>query len=266
MSDTLEKILAYKRREVEDRKAAFGTVFVRDAAFNPAPLGFRAALQARADAGAPALIAEVKKASPSKGLIREDFDPAAIAAAYARGGAACLSVLTDTPSFQGSAADLKSARAACELPILRKDFLIDPWQVTETRAMGADAILIILAAVDDGLARELLAEARAHDMDALVEVHDAAEMARAGALGADIVGVNNRDLRTFETRLETTEGLAGLRPANALLVSESGISEHAHIARLAASGAQAFLVGESLMRQADPELATRRLLNAHGTA
>jgi indole-3-glycerol phosphate synthase len=263
MTDILAKIAAYKRKDVAVRKAQrpFGEVdaLARD---QDKPRGFRGAL-ARAHApGRLALIAEIKKASPSKGLIRADFDPPALARAYEAGGAACLSVLTDGPSFQGDDSYLQAARAAVALPCIRKDFLVDPWQVAESRALGADAVLVILAMVDDGLAGELIAEARRLGMDALVEVHDAAEMARAGRLGADLVGVNNRDLRSFVTDLAVTERLAGLVPADALLVTESGIFTAADARRLERSGARAMLVGESLMRQADVTAATRVLLAA----
>ncbi|MBX3482177.1 indole-3-glycerol phosphate synthase TrpC [Phenylobacterium sp.] len=257
MSDILEKIAAYKREEVADRKAARPTVAVDGVT---PPRGFRAAL-ARAHApGRLALIAEIKKASPSKGLIREDFDPPVLARAYEAGGAACLSVLTDTPSFQGADAYLAAARDAVALPCIRKDFLVDPWQVAESRALGADAILVILAMVDDALAADLMSEARRLGMDALVEVHDAHEMARAGRLGADLVGVNNRDLRTFTVDLGITERLAAAAPPGALLVTESGIFTPDDAARLERSGAKAMLVGESLMRQADVTAATRALL------
>ncbi|HYD44975.1 MAG TPA: indole-3-glycerol phosphate synthase TrpC [Phenylobacterium sp.] len=261
MSDILERIAAYKREEVAARKAARSQTAVEDAARAASPpRGFRAALGA-ASPGTLALIAEIKKASPSKGLIRADFDPPALARAYEAGGAACLSVLTDAPSFQGADAYLTAAREAVALPCLRKEFLVDPWQVAESRALGADAILVILAMADDSLAAELMAEARRFGMDALVEVHDEAEMDRAGDLGADLVGVNNRDLRTFVTDLAATERLAARAPANALLVTESGINGPADAARLAASGARAMLVGESLMRQADVTAATRALLS-----
>ncbi|OHB36895.1 MAG: indole-3-glycerol phosphate synthase, partial [Phenylobacterium sp. RIFCSPHIGHO2_01_FULL_70_10] len=224
MSDVLERIADYKRQEVADRRRARSQDAVEAAAkAASAPRGFQAALERAHAPGRLALIAEVKKASPSKGLIRADFDPPAIAAAYEAGGAACLSVLTDAPSFQGCEDFLVAARAAVALPVLRKEFLVDPWQVAESRALGADAILIIMAMVDDVLAAELHAEARRLAMDALVEVHDEAEMARAGALGATLVGVNNRNLRTFETDLATTERLAALSPSGALLVTESGI-------------------------------------------
>ena len=257
MSDILEKIATYKREEVALRKAARATVSTAGVS---APRGFRAALERAHAPGRLALIAEIKKASPSKGLIREDFDPPALARAYEAGGAACLSVLTDAPSFQGADSFLTAARDATALPCIRKEFLVDPWQVAESRALGADAILVILAMVDDGLAAELMAEARAHGMDALVEVHDEAEMARAGRLGADLVGVNNRDLRTFTVDLAITERLAGAAPAGALLVTESGLFSAADAARLERSGARAMLVGESLMRQPDVAAATRALL------
>ncbi|HEX7946643.1 MAG TPA: indole-3-glycerol phosphate synthase TrpC [Phenylobacterium sp.] len=255
--DILERIAAYKRDEVASRKAARPTVATDGAS---PPRGFRAALERAHAPGRLALIAEIKKASPSKGLIREDFDPPALARAYEAGGAACLSVLTDTPSFQGADAYLTAARDAVALPCIRKDFLVDPWQVAESRALGADAILVILAMVDDALAADLMSEARRLGMDALVEVHDAAEMARAGALGADLVGVNNRNLRTFVTDLSATERLAAAAPPGALLVTESGITGPADVARLERSGARAMLVGESLMRQADVTAATRLLL------
>jgi indole-3-glycerol phosphate synthase len=261
MSDILTKIAAYKRDEVAARKAVRRLGDLESAAKTvSAPRGFRAALERAHAPGRLALIAEIKKASPSKGLIRADFDPPALAKAYEAGGAACLSILTDTPSFQGSDDDLVAARAACGLPCIRKEFLVDPWQVAESRALGADAVLVILAMVDDALAADLMAAARAHGMDALVEVHDAPEMTRAGRLGADLVGVNNRDLRTFEVDLAISERLAGAAPRGALLVTESGIFGPADAARLERAGAAAMLVGESLMRQTDVEAATRALL------
>jgi len=261
--DILARIAAYKRVEVSDRRTATSDaeLSARISAQSP-PRGFATAL-ASASAARPdrlALIAEIKKASPSKGLIRADFDPPALARAYQDGGATCLSILTDTPSFQGSDAVFVAARDAVTLPCIRKEFLVDPWQVSESRALGADAILVILAMIDDTLAGELMAEAARLGMDALVEVHDAAEMARAARLGATLVGVNNRDLRSFTVDLANTETLARLAPEGALLVTESGIFTSADVERLAACGARAMLVGESLMRQADVAAATRNLL------
>ncbi|MDP1631463.1 MAG: indole-3-glycerol phosphate synthase TrpC [Caulobacter sp.] len=262
MSDILASIAAYKRVEVAERKAARTVAQVETAAAAAdAPRGFRAALERHHAPGRLALIAEIKKASPSKGLIRADFDPPALARAYEAGGAACLSVLTDGPSFQGADSFLVAARAAVTLPCIRKDFLVDPWQVAESRALGADAILVILAMIDDAVAAALMAEAARWGMDALVEVHDGAEMDRAGTLGATLVGVNNRDLRSFTVDLAITERLAAQAPDGALLVTESGVFTAADAARLEASGARAMLVGESLMRQADVEGATRALLS-----
>jgi indole-3-glycerol phosphate synthase len=258
--DILSSIAAYKRAEVAERKARVAlSELEREASRIQSPRGFRAALERARTPGRLALIAEIKKASPSRGLIRADFDPAAIARAYEAGGAACLSVLTDTPSFQGADHHLAQARAATALPCLRKDFLVDPWQVAESRALGADAILVILAMVDDSLAADLIAEAARQDMEALVETHDAVEIERALRLGATLIGINNRDLRTFVTDLAVTETLAQNIPATALIVTESGIFTPVDAARLQRAGAAAMLVGESLMRQPDVEAATAAL-------
>jgi indole-3-glycerol phosphate synthase len=256
MNDKLAEICATKREEVASRKLQGLAHWSA-----PSPLrGFKAALRAKAATGF-ALIAEIKKASPSKGLIRADFDPASHATAYEAGGAACLSVLTDAPYFQGHEDYLIAARAACALPVLRKDFMVDPWQCAEARAMGADAILIIVAALEDAHMAEIEDAAFAQNLEVLIEVHDEAEMERAlTRLKSRLIGVNNRNLKTFEVDLATTERLAKMVPPDVLLVCESGISNHADCVRMAASGVRTFLVGESLMRQADVEAATRALL------
>jgi indole-3-glycerol phosphate synthase len=261
MTDKLTEICATKAKEVAARKgvASLADLDAR-AALQSAPRGFEAALRAHATNGF-ALIAEIKKASPSKGLIREDFAPANHARAYEAGGAACLSVLTDAPYFQGHEDYLIAARGACTLPVIRKDFMIDPWQVAEARSIGADAILIIVAALEDRQMAEIEAAALERGMDVLVEVHNEAEMERAARLKSRLIGVNNRDLKRFATDIATTERLAPLAPEGTLLVAESGINAHADLVRLAACGARTFLVGESLMRQSDVEAATRALLN-----
>ncbi|WP_408587839.1 indole-3-glycerol phosphate synthase TrpC [Novosphingobium sp.] len=260
MTDKLAEICATKREEVAARKAAttLADLATRASEQTP-PRGFEAALRARAASGY-ALIAEIKKASPSKGLIRPDFRPADHARAYQAGGAACLSVLTDAPYFQGHEDFLIEARAACDLPVIRKDFMIDPWQCAEARAIGADAILIIVAALEDVAMAEIEDAAREQGMDVLVEVHNEAEMERAARLHSRLIGVNNRDLKRFVTDLGTTERLARLAPAGTLLVAESGINTHADLLRLEHCGARTFLVGESLMRQDDVAAATRALL------
>jgi indole-3-glycerol phosphate synthase len=265
MTDKLAEICATKREEVAARKA-LATLDDLDRAAQGAgaPRGFRYALEAKARTGF-GLIAEIKKASPSKGLIRADFRPAEHAVAYEQGGAACLSVLTDAPYFQGHEDYLMDARAACGLPVLRKDFTLEPWQVAEARAIGADAILIIVAALDDAEMAEIEAAALERGMDVLIEVHNELELERAACLRSRLIGVNNRDLKTFRTDLATTERLAPLAPQGSVLVAESGIGAHADLERLAAAGVRGFLVGESLMRQDDVAMATRRLLGVNAS-
>lgn len=261
MSNVLDRIKAYKLEEISERKALRPLASIKAMATDaPRTRGFEAALRAKLAQGQYALIAEIKKASPSKGLIREDFHPARLARAYETGGAASLSVLTDAPSFQGHEAYLVAAREACQLPVLRKDFMYDPWQVYEARSLGADCILIIMASVSDDQAHELEATARDLNMDALIEVHDGAELERALTLSSPLIGINNRDLRTFETRLETTEELVARIPSDRMVISESGLFTPADLARIATVGPRTFLIGESLMRQNDVELATRDLL------
>jgi len=262
MENILARIAAYKSEEIAAAKQAhtWNDVVAR-AHDAPPPRPFQTALRQRAAKGQFALIGEIKKASPSKGLIRADFHPAELARAYQAGGATCLSVLTDKPSFQGSPDYLVKARAATSLPVLRKDFMLETYQVVEARSWGADCILIILAMVGDDVARFLLDAAKEWHMDALVEVHDQAELKRALALDAEMIGINNRNLRTFATSLETTIELAKEVPDNVLLVSESGIVDHDSLRHLKENaGVSAFLVGESLMRQQDVEAATKRLL------
>lgn len=259
--DVLARICARTRAEVERRRALRPLAELERALAEAPPLrGFAAALERTAAAGRLALIAEIKKASPSRGLIRADFDPASLARTYARAGATCLSVLTDGPWFQGEDAHLLAARAAVGLPVLRKDFILDPYQVVESRLLGADCILLIVAALEDAQAAEMARLAGELGMDVLVEVHDAQELARGLALETRLVGINNRNLKTLEVDLSTTLELAPQVPADRLLVAESGLASHADLLRARAAGARAFLVGESLMREHDVLAATRRLL------
>jgi indole-3-glycerol phosphate synthase len=259
-ADILKTILARKSEEIVERAARVSLRSLREQIKNtPAPRGFADALHAKRTAGLPAVIAEIKKASPSQGIIRPDFDPAAIAASYARGGAACLSVLTDKDFFQGSEAYLQQARAACSLPVLRKDFIIDQYQVYEARVIGADCILLIVAALSDATLTNLLGLARDLDLDALVEVHDRSEMERALAAGADFIGINNRNLHTFNTDLNTTFELMSMVDPEVQLVTESGIHTRADVDVMRSRGINTFLVGEAFMRAPDPGAKLREL-------
>jgi len=261
VTDALVEICARKREHVAALKSRRPLAAVADEALRaPPPRGFAANLERARAQGRYGLIAEIKKASPSAGLIRSDFDPAALARAYDRAGASCLSVLTDTPYFQGSDDDLAAARGAVKLPVLRKDFMVDPYQIAESRAIGADCILLILAVLDDALARELESLAMSHGMDVLIEVHDEAELDRALALRSRLIGINNRNLRTLKTDTATTRKLAPRVPAGRIAVSESGLKTGDDLAAMRKSGVGCFLIGESLMRQRDVEAATRALL------
>lgn len=260
-TDILSRIAAYKREEAAATAQArpLGRL-METAGEAPPPRGFRASLEAAAAAGSPALIAEIKKASPSRGVIRADFDPPKLARAFEKGGAVCLSVLTDTPSFQGALDDLPAVRDATSVPVLRKDFMVDPYQIVQSRVLGADCILIIMAMVDDEMAVTLLRAAADWGMDALVEVHDESELKRALGIGATLIGINNRDLKTFVTDIQTAIRLKPSVPAHCHVVAESGISSPKDLRRLAAAGITSYLVGESLMREHDVEAAAHNLI------
>jgi indole-3-glycerol phosphate synthase len=262
MHDVLARILARKREEVAERRTRVPLAELRARAGDASPVrGFADALGARIERGEAAVIAEVKKASPSRGVIRADFDPAAIARSYAAGGAACLSVLTDVDFFQGADGYLVAAREACQLPVLRKDFVVDEYQLIEARALGADAVLLIAAALDDAQLADFAALASALGLDALAEVHDAAELERVLRLPLPLVGINNRDLRTFEVSLDATLALKEMVPAHRMLVTESGILAPPDVRRMRDAGVHAFLVGEAFMRQADPGAALQALFS-----